>query len=91
MDPEIKELLKEDVRLAKETNEALKELLWQQKLTRWMGIIKWVIVIASALGLLYYLQPVIDNLWGIYSDLLNTLGGMSVKSLPIQEASTTAL
>lgn len=81
MDPEIKELLKEDVRLAQENNEALKSLLWHQRISRWLSIIKWVVVIGSAIGALYYLEPLIGNVWGLYQKLLGTVNDISVSTL----------
>lgn len=81
MDPEVKELLKEDVRLSQENNEALKSLLWHQRVSRWFSVIKWIIVLGSAVGVLYYLQPAIDNIWGLYRELLGTVSDISVSSL----------
>ena len=82
MDPEIKDLLKEDVRLAHETNDALKELIRYQKWARWFDIIKWIIVIGVSLGALYYVQPILENLLGTYRQLLSTVSDASVKTLP---------
>ena len=81
MDPEIKELLKEDVRLAQENNEALKSLLWHQRVSRWISVIKWVVVIGSAIGALYYLEPLIGNAWGLYQELVGTVNDISVSAL----------
>lgn len=84
MDPEIKELLKEDVALAKETNKSLKELLRLQRWSRWLNIIKWIIVVSSTFGALYYLQPMIDNALGYYQTLLETVSSTSISTLPRQ-------
>lgn len=81
MDPEIKELLKEDVALAKETNESLKELIRYQRLARWLTAIKWIAVIATTLGALYYVEPLVTSLMGTYSDLLNTVSSTSINTL----------
>lgn len=82
MDPETKELIKANLQLSQENNDLLTDLVWHQKVSRWLGYFKWVIVIGSALGALYYLQPMIDKLWGTYQELLGTVSDMSVSSLP---------
>lgn len=81
MDPEIKELLREDLRLAQENNEALKSLLWYQRISRWIAIIKWAVIIGSAIGALYYLEPMISNTWSLYQELLGTVNDISVSAL----------
>jgi len=77
MDEESKQLLREN-------NGMLKKLLGYQRLARWFGFIKWVIVIGSALGALYYLEPMINDLWDTYSNLLNTVSSTSINTLPGQ-------
>lgn len=82
MDPETKELIKEDLRLSQENHAMLNKLIWSQRISRWFGIIKWVVVIGSAVGALYYLEPLISDLWETYQELLGTVGDISVSSLP---------
>jgi hypothetical protein len=82
MDPETKELIKEDLRLSQENNAMLGKLVWHQQVSRWFGIIKWVIIVGSTVGVLYYLEPLIGDLWATYQDLLGTVSGISVSSLP---------
>ena len=84
MDEETKHLLQENLVLAKENNKALKEILLYQQWSRWLGVIKWIIIIGSALGALYYLQPILENLWHTYNGLVGTVSDISVKTLPSQ-------
>jgi len=82
MDEEAKQLLREEVALARENNKVLHKLLRYQCWSRWFGIIKWIIIVGSAIGAFYYLQPLVNNLWSTYSELLGTVSDFSVKSLP---------
>jgi len=60
----------------------LTKLVWNQKISRWFGVLKWVVIVGSTFGALYYLQPMIDNLWGTYQELLGTVSDISIDSLP---------
>ncbi len=82
MNEEEKKLLKEDVELAKENNKLLNKLVWHQRWSSWLNALKWVVIIGSTLGALYYLQPMLDSLWGTYSELLSAISDTSIKTLP---------
>ncbi len=82
MDEEAKNLLKENIELAKENNQLLNKLVSYQRWARWLNISKWIIVVAATLGALYYIQPLIDNLWDTYSELLGTISDTSIQSFP---------
>lgn len=84
MDEETKKLLKDDLEVNKENNELLHKLVWYQQWSRWLNITKWIIVVATTLGALYLVQPVINSLWDTYSSLLGTLSETSVQTLPGQ-------
>ncbi|MFA6254045.1 MAG: hypothetical protein WC640_02170 [Candidatus Paceibacterota bacterium] len=84
MDEEAKKLLKEELEVNKENNKLLNKLVWYQKWARWFGAIKWIIVVGAAIGALYYLQPMIDKLWGTYTELLNNVSETSIRTLPGQ-------
>lgn len=84
MDEETKKLIKEDLEVNKENNKLLNKLVWYQKWARWLNIIKWVIVIGTTLGALYYIQPLIEDLFSTYSELLGTLSDTSISVLPGQ-------
>ncbi|MFA6476578.1 MAG: hypothetical protein WCV68_04195 [Candidatus Paceibacterota bacterium] len=84
MDEETKELLRTDVELSKENNKLLHELVWYQKWARGLNIVKWVIVVGTTLGALYYVEPMLASLIGTYSELLNGVSETSINSLPGQ-------
>ncbi len=84
MDEETKKLLQENLELNKENNKLLHKLVWFQKWARWFGVIKWIIVVGAAIGALYYLEPMMNKLWGTYNELLNTVSSTSVRTIPGQ-------
>ena len=84
MDEEAKKLLREDVELSKENNKLLNKLVWYQKWSRWLNIIKWIIIVGSTVGALYYLQPLLDSALNYYKTILDTVSNTSVSTLPGQ-------
>ncbi len=84
MDEETKQLLKEDLEIAKESRALLHEIVRHQKLATWLNVVKWIIVIGTTLGALYYVQPMLTGLLGTYSELLNGMRETTVKTLPGQ-------
>ena len=83
MTPEERELLKKSLELAEENNEILRNL---QRAMRWGRIFKifyWVIIVGTAIGAFYFIQPYLDTLTEAYGGAKNTIGGAvdTVKSL----------
>lgn len=74
MTPEEKELLKRAVELAEENNNMLHSMRRSMRLARIMSILYWVVIIGSAVGAYYLIQPYIDALMAIYG---NVNGGFS--------------
>ncbi len=74
MDPEIKNILEETLKLSKENNKILRRM---RSAGRWSMAVKfvyWVIIIGSMLGFYYYFQPFIDNLISSYNGLMSEIG-----------------
>jgi len=79
MTPEEKELLKRCLELAEENNSMLHSMRRSMRLARVMSIIYWVVIIGTALGALYLVQPYIDTIMSVYGgakEQLNTVGGV---------------
>lgn len=70
MDPEVKILLKENLKLSKENNELLKKVRGFQKWSQTAKAIYWFIIIAFAFGAWYFVQPYLET-------LLSSLGAIS--------------
>jgi len=66
MSPEERELLQRCVELAEENNSMLHSMRHSMRLARIMSIAYWVVIIGSAVGALYLIQPYLDAMMGAY-------------------------
>ncbi len=73
MDPEIKHLLEENLRLSQENNLLLAKV---QTYLKWAQITKalyWLLIIGISVGAFYYTKPYLGNLLNIYSGDLSVI------------------
>ena len=88
MDPQPKALLEETLALSKENNKMLHSMKRSMRLARVMSIFYWVIIIGSAVGAYYYIEPYLDQLMNVYGsakgnlDSINSLFKEMPKDLP---------
>ena len=73
MDPESKKLLEDTFVLAQENNKMLHSLMRSMRISRIISILYWVIIIGSALGAYYFIQPYINQLIDIYGGAKSNL------------------
>ncbi len=73
MDQESKQLLEEALTLSKENNQMLRSMRRSMRFARFMSFLYWVIIIGSAVGAYYYIQPYIDQLMGVYGGAKSNL------------------
>ncbi|MDE2031065.1 MAG: hypothetical protein KGI58_02270 [Patescibacteria group bacterium] len=66
MDPETKQLLQENLDIAKENNLMLKKMVRSQKWTNIYRVVYWGIIILSSVGAYYFIQPFLGNLLNVY-------------------------
>ena len=79
MDSESKKLLEDTFALAQENNKMLHSIRRSMVLARLMTFVYWVLIIGSAVGAYYFIQPYIDQLIGIYGGAqsnLDSIGSM---------------
>lgn len=69
MSPEERELLSKTHHLATENNEILRSLRRSQRWQTFWSLLRWVIIIGSALLAYYQLQPYLDKLFAVYNKL----------------------
>lgn len=69
MDPEIKELLRENLKLNKENNELLKKIRKFQKWGQTSKAIYWFIILAFGFGSWYFIQPYLESVMGMYGSV----------------------
>jgi len=87
MDPEIKHLLEENLRLSKENNQLLLKVRNVQKWAQITRIFYWIAIIGASFGALYYLKPYLGNLMNVYTGGVSGTSNFSdfSKSLKDQE------
>jgi len=75
MTPEEKELLQRSVDLSEENNKMLHSIRRYMRISRIMSILYWVVIIGSAIGAFYLIQPYIEFFTGSYGDVRNSMSG----------------
>ncbi len=79
MDPESKKLLAETLALAEENNKILRALKRSMVWGRVVHAVYWALIIGSAVGAYYFIQPYINQIIGVYGGAKDSLN--SVNSL----------
>ena len=69
MDPESKKLLENTFELTKDNNKLLRKIRGVQKWQAFYSIAKIVVIVGIALGAVYYLEPYVDKLIGLYNQI----------------------
>lgn len=66
MTPEEREMLKRVYQMTEENNDMLVSMRRSMRLSRIWSIIYWTVIIGSAVGAYYFIEPYIDQILGIY-------------------------
>ena len=74
MDSDIQKLLERNIALSEENNKMLRRLQSNMRWGRFIHAVYWIIIIGSAFGAYYFIQPYIDQLLQIYGKV-QTVGG----------------
>lgn len=84
MDPELKALVKENLKLARETHDLVEKMHSAQKWGRFFRILYWVILIGISVGAFYFLQGPLMQLIDTYQGLLGGIekAQQGVNSIP---------
>jgi hypothetical protein len=88
MDPELKQLLEENLRLSKENNTLLLKIRNVQFWSQISKIAYWFIIIGITFGAFYFMKPVLENLINVYTGGMiednkttEASGNMDIKNL----------
>ena len=76
---EIKRLLRKNLEVSKETLKYSKKVYNSQRLTKWLQILYWAVILGMVLGVYYYIQPLIGDVVETYNSVIEeitTLGGL---------------
>ncbi len=77
MEPEEKELLKRTLALEEENNSILRSMYRSMRLTRIFHIVYWIVIIGSAVGAYYLIQPYIEAVTGAYGGAKDSFSSWS--------------
>ncbi len=67
MDPDIKHLLEENLKLSKENNELLKKVRNFQRWAQVTRVLYWFVIIGAAIGAFYFIQPYFEGVLNLYT------------------------
>lgn len=65
MNPEERSLLERTLKLAEENNEMLKSIRRSSRISLFMRVIYWLLIIGFSFGAYYFIQPYINMLMGL--------------------------
>jgi len=83
MNPEEKAQLKEVLGLSEENNKILRKMRNSMRWSQFFRFIYWIIIIGTAIGAFYYLQPYLDKIVKAYNVLQSTTSVLpAIPSLP---------
>ena len=77
MSPEERELLEKSVSLAEDNNKILHSMRRSQRWASVMRAIYWILIIGSAVGAYYFIQPYVDQLMAVYNGAKSNLDNVS--------------
>jgi hypothetical protein len=72
MDPETREMIETTLELARENNKMLRKVRGVQQREMIWRIVKTAVILGLALGLFYFLEPVINQIIGVYSSIFGS-------------------
>jgi hypothetical protein len=73
---EIKRLMRKNLSVSEECLQILKKMHRAQLMGRLLKVLKWLIIVALALGAYYYAQPYMDTFWQAMTELRQGLVGL---------------
>jgi hypothetical protein len=77
MSPEERKMLEKSVALAEENNKMLHRLTRSLVWGRIIRIVYWTLLIGSAVGAYYFIQPYIEQIIGVYGGTKSNLEGIN--------------
>jgi hypothetical protein len=67
MDPEVKKLLEESIKLSKDNNILLHKIRSVQRWGQIARIFYWILIIGVTIGAFYFIKPFLGNLLNVYT------------------------
>lgn len=82
MDPESKKLLEENLELSQENNNMLHSMRRSQRIASFMSFVYWILIIGSAVGVFYFVQPYVDQFKSIVEGANGVIKNVKDLKLP---------
>jgi predicted MFS family arabinose efflux permease len=76
MDSETRQMLLEAITLSRENNHMLRTIRKEQRWTRVLAIIKYIVIASLAFGAYVYLQPYLTNLTSAFNSIISGVEGL---------------
>jgi len=73
---ELENLLRENIEISRANNKILRKIHGHIRWSQAFRLFYWTLILGSALGLYYFIQPFIDNVREIVSDPSGTLNNL---------------
>ena len=77
MSPEERELLNRSVSLAEDNHKMLRSMRRSMHISSIVSVLYWVIIIGSAVGAYYFIQPYTDEIMKVYNEAKVNLGNFN--------------
>ena len=91
MSPEEHELLRRSIALSEENNDILRGLQRSMRLSRFMSVLYWLIIIGISIGAWYFLQPYWNQAMTVYKQAQVQLQSISGAASKINSIDTGAI
>jgi len=77
MSPEERELLKRSVSLSEDNHRMLRSIRRSMHISSIVSILYWVIIIGSAVGAYYFVQPYVNQIINVYDGVKGNLNNLN--------------
>ncbi len=82
MEEELKKVLKENLEVSQESLKILKGIRRNQRISATFRVLYWIVILGSAIGAYYYLQPYIDKAFRSYGQIQDTISNIQKQYMP---------
>ena len=77
MTPEEHELLRRSIALSEENNDILRGIQRSMRMSRFLSVLYWLVIVGITVGAWYFAQPYMDKATAIYNQAQIQLGNIS--------------
>ena len=85
MDPRSQKLLEDTFALAEENNKILRKMRRSQRISSFLRLFYWILIIGASIGAFYYLQPYVDRAVSTYDSISGTANKLNGGKVNIED------